>query len=283
MGTLTAIQWTDSTFNAWVGCTKISPGCHSCYAETLAKRIGVKWGKGKPRYRTSEAYWRQPLIWEARAIRQQKRHRVFCASLADWLDPEVDPQWLADLFGVIARTPHLDWQLLTKRPEFWAGRLAEAHVASKKDPFAQAWIAEWLGGKKPLNVWAGVSTENQKMADTRIAYLVQIPARVRFISAEPLLEFLNLSVASASWFTDEQGEGVDWAIVGGESGPGARRCEYGWISGIIAQARTAGRPVFVKQLGSLFYGANERLRFKHKKGGDIDEWPDELKVRQFPR
>lgn len=120
MGSTTKISWCDSTFNPWIGCTKISPACANCYAADMMHRWGKDlWGPGKPRQRTSAANWRQPLKWEAEAARTGIRRKVFCGSLCDCLDPEVPIEWLADLLGLIFRTPHLDWLLLTKRPEMW--------------------------------------------------------------------------------------------------------------------------------------------------------------------
>jgi protein gp37 len=142
------IEWTDHTFNAWIGCTKVSPGCANCYAEARDQRFagGAHWGKGAPRQRTSAANWKQPLRWNRQAVAQQveldnrrkaigapldvcwiaRRPRVFCASLADWLDAEVPIEWLADLLSLIHATPFLDWQLLTKRPENWKARIEAA-------------------------------------------------------------------------------------------------------------------------------------------------------------
>jgi protein gp37 len=115
------IEWTDHTFNPWVGCTNVSPGCDHCYAEAWSKRSGlVKWGKN-PRRRTSEAYWRAPMKWQAASrsfsIQNGRRQRVFCASLADVFENKADAEWRSDLFQLIAATPALDWLLLTKRPQ----------------------------------------------------------------------------------------------------------------------------------------------------------------------
>lgn len=217
-----AIEWTNHTFNPWIGCTKVSPGCLHCYAETLMdKRHGrVKWGKGNPRSRTSESYWRQPVLWDAKAKRSREqaresglelphRPRVFCASLADWLDEEVPIQWLADLLDLIRRTPNLDWLLLTKRPENWRSRLIAAmnwidgngpkepggvpDVYSGPMASTAKMIELWCCDNTPLaNVWIGTTVEDQKRADERIPRLLKIPAKVRFLSCEPLLGPVNL-------------------------------------------------------------------------------------------
>ena len=119
MGEKSAIAWTEATFNPWVGCSKVSAGCTNCYAERdfAIRRKFVEWGPGKPRRRTSEAYWKQPLKWDRQAAKDGVRRKVFCASLADVFDQEVDDSWRDDLFALIRRTPHLDWLILTKRPE----------------------------------------------------------------------------------------------------------------------------------------------------------------------
>lgn len=199
MGENTAIEWADHTFNAWIGCTKVSPGCANCYAEARSARWGdVEWGPGKERRRTSAANWRKPLSWDRAAARDGVRPRVFCASLSDWLDPEVPAEWLADLLGLIADTLHLDWLLLTKRPELWrerledvvrATRVLEAAGAPCPTPLAGA----WLDGGVPANVWVGTTVEDQRRADERIPQLVEIPARVRFLSCEPLLGAVGLT------------------------------------------------------------------------------------------
>lgn len=135
------IEWCDHTFNPWIGCTKVSPGCANCYAEARDKRLdgGAHWGKGAPRRRTSSGNWQHPLQWNRDSIRDQEncrlaiengaamyeipdRPRVFCASLADWLDDDVPIQWLADLLSLIVATPSLDWLLLTKRPQNFTSR-----------------------------------------------------------------------------------------------------------------------------------------------------------------
>lgn len=145
MGDTTKIEWANKTFNCWIGCTKVSPACDHCYAESMAKRYGwAKWGAGEPRKRTSEANWKKPLAWDREAANEGTRPRVFCASLADVFDAEVDPAWRVDLFHLILATPNLNWLLLTKRPQ----------VAKK-------WFES---APVPLNVWLGTTVENQEMA-----------------------------------------------------------------------------------------------------------------------
>jgi protein gp37 len=213
------IEWTDHTFNPWEGCTKVSPGCTNCYAEARNQRFsgGENWGKGAPRRRTSIQNWKQPLKWDREARGEgreslecpsceapwkecdcgfaQRRPRVFCASLADWLDDEVPIEWLADLLKLIHDTPNLDWQLLTKRPQNWRRRVEQVSERFRiaGDAIRMPWATSWLEGDSPENVWLGTSVENQEMADKRIPALLQIPAKVRFLSCEPLLEAVDLS------------------------------------------------------------------------------------------
>ncbi|MEY9880000.1 DUF5131 family protein [Bradyrhizobium sp. USDA 329] len=224
------IEWTDHTFNPWVGCTNVSPGCDHCYAEAWSKRSGlVKWGK-HPRRRTSEAYWRAPLKWQAAAASYQAQHsrrqRVFCASLADVFDNQVDPTWRADLFDLIASTPALDWLLLTKRPQNIAKMLPKA----------------WPDGGMQ-NVWLGSTAEDQVRFDQRWPVLSRVPAVVRFISYEPAIGALRLDRAR-----DLQ---PDWVIAGGESGHGARPMDAAWMRDIVRDCEELGVAPFFKQWGTV--------------------------------
>lgn len=383
------IQWTDHTFNPWWGCAKVSPGCTHCYAETFSRRTGADlWGAGKARRRTSVANWREPVKWDLKArgtldicvhcnapvlvmgmgvecgcgiygtAPKTRRSRVFCASMADWLDADVQAEWLADLLDLIHKTPRLDWLLLTKRPEFWRPRM-EAAVACGLG-HADLWAREWLKGIAPRNVWIGTTVEDQKRADERIPALLQIPARVRFLSCEPLLEAVDLrrylwsasipckcGVTFEAWqaepcgghrvcncrgfaecdhydpgtwslacpscgacickagFPEKQSEPsrgrfdiqrkglnwhspVDWVIVGGESGAMPRPFNLGWARSIVGQCQAAGVPVFVKQFGhrpivEMKGSIPVILPLQDHKGGDWSEWPEDLRVRQFPR
>lgn len=374
MGETTGISWTDATFNPWEGCTKVSPGCTNCYAETRNKRFGGdNWGVGKPRRRTSEANWRQPLKWNREAGRllsgeltadpdKVRRPRVFCASLADWLDPDVPAAWLADLLALICATPNLDWQLLTKRPELWMDRmeLAYAYIAAHCTRYtfkAQQQVAQWMRGNPLPNVWIGCTVEDQRRAEERIHDLTVIPAKVRFLSMEPLLEQVDLGLwlgdydchacnrrfwgddgsrmglkavgfrcdedctstdgtcecsvevcphcqtdngdgnsnATVGPRSDSDEEyhptGIHWVIVGGESGTKARPFNLGWARSIVQQCKAAGVAVFVKQMGDLpvnplsMSAGGEGLRlpaYKAHHGADPSEWPEDLRVQEFP-
>lgn len=330
MSETTKIEWASASWSPWEGCTKVSPGCAHCYAEALNHRFGKdNWGPGKSRRRMSADYWKQPVKWnrdeDHRPQTADHRPRIF-PSLCDWLDEEVPVAVLADFLKLIHDTPNLDWLLLTKRPENWRDRLLAArnYGLQKQGELSVNGVggglaAWWEQGNALANVRLGVSVENQRCADERIPELLKIPAGVRFLSVEPLLEAVDLPAAfrhasgecqvsdfacrmqqSHEW-EREHGRGGWWVIVGGESGPGARPCNVEWIRGVVSQCRAAGVPCFVKQLGSNVFADPQkdllkfvwdahshrindcrRILLKHPKGGDPAEWPADLRVRQFP-
>jgi protein gp37 len=281
MGADSKIEWTDHTFNPWLGCTKISPACANCYAEGWAKRSGlVQWGDQAQRRRTSVTSWKAPLKWNTEAKATGVRRRVFCASLADVFEDRSELlTWRLDLFDLIRQTPHLDWLLLTKRPQnilplVEAGaRTINGDDDSRDDLLF--WLGDWFGVKPPENVWLGTTVENQEQADKRIPELLKIPARVRFLSVEPMLGPINLW----KWLPDSPTDTVDWVIVGGESGPNARPMAAEWLTSLRDQCLLAGVPVFIKQLGAVMA---QKFRCRDPKGGDMSEWPAEYRVRQFP-
>ena len=288
MGSNTKIEWCDCTFNPWIGCTKVSPGCANCYAEAMDHRWGNKrWGVSAERHRTSPANWRQPPKWNRLGQVDGRRRRVFCASLADVFDAEVVHEWRMDLFHLIDATPNLDWLLLTKRPGL-ALRFFDGPGAGFRDQ---------------ANRWHGVSVEDQERADERIPLLVKTPAAVRFLSCEPLLEGLELRrwLCSRACGHDGPDQEIHWVIVGGESGHGARPMELSWARSIVRQCLDTATPCFVKQLGAkpfVWRNGEDRpqlegetiapldkphwLNFADRKGGDPTEWPPELSVREFP-
>ena len=206
-----AIEWTRHTFNPWWGCTKVSPACDHCYAETWAKRTGFDvWGADAPRRRLGDDYWNQPLRWDQDAAQTGRRARVFCASMADVFEWDRALDNLRErLWTLIESTPNLDWLLLTKRP----------HLARRLAPWASVW---------PTHVWLGTTVENQLFADRRIGFLLDVPCRYRFLSCEPLLEPVDLSAHIG---------GLHWVIAGGESGGRARPTHPDWTS----PTRTTGR------------------------------------------
>ncbi len=227
MGENSKIEWTDHTFNPWIGCTKVSPGCDHCYAEAWSKRSGlVQWGNHLRR-RTSESNWQRPVKWDEQApvFKRENGHRprVFCASLADAFDNQADSSWRKDLFALIRECDRLDWLLLTKRPQNIAKMLP----------------SNWGAGYD--NVWLGITAEDQSRFDQRWPLLQQIPAVVRFISYEPAIGPLRLP---------KKGPFPDWLISGGESGGGARPMQPQWARDIIADCRLKGVVPFHKQWGS---------------------------------
>ncbi|QEL14743.1 phage Gp37/Gp68 family protein [Limnoglobus roseus] len=237
------IEWTHHTFNPWIGCTRVSPACDHCYAETWARRYGaVEWGAGKPRKLTSEANWQQPLKWNREAEKTGQRKRVFCASLADVFDNAVSYEWRERLWRLILDTPHLDWLLLTKR-------IGNAdHMLPLKGT--------------PKNVWLGISVVNQREADRDIPKLLKTEANVRFLSMEPLLGPVDLNrIENTDGFhasaLTRQVDGnyyefektIDWVIVGGESGKDARPMSPHWARDLRDQCAVAGVPFLFKQWG----------------------------------
>lgn len=250
MGETTGISWTDHSFNCWWGCQRVSPGCENCYAEAFDKRTGgAHWGPGERRF-FGEKHWAEPLKWNAAAEKAGVRRRVFCASMADVFEDRRDlDAERAKLWPLILATPALDWLLLTKRPE---------------NVPALAPYVVW-----PRNVWIGTTVEDQKRADERIPLLRAVPAAVRFLSAEPLLEPLDLYGRL---------DGIDWVIVGAESGPGARPFKVQWIQDIAGACRHVA--LFIKQIGAA--PADLDIKLRDRKGGDMSEWPEWLRVRQFP-
>lgn len=223
MAEISKIEWTDATFNPWWGCTKVSPACKHCYAETLSKRYGKNvWGKQADRRFLSDNNWAQPLKWNAQAEEDGVRRRVFCASMADVFEDrrELDCE-RTRLFELIEATPFLDWLLLTKR-------IDRVHALAP-------WKATW-----PNNVWLGTTVEDQRRADERLPVLVTIPAVVRFISAEPLLSAIDLK----PWL-----DRLDWVILGGESGAGSRPSHPAWFDAAVRQCTDANVAVHFKQWG----------------------------------
>jgi protein gp37 len=216
------IEWTNHTFNPWIGCTKVSPACDHCYAEQWNIRYekGVNWGPKAPRRRTSEKNWNLPLKWDKQAAASGQRPRVFCASLADVFDNQVDPAWREDLWALIRATPNLDWLLLTKR----------APNIKKMLP------ADWGDGYH--NVWLGTTVENQEEWYKRGKHLTEIPAAVRFLSCEPLLGRIDYG---------RDIRFIDWIIAGGESGPQHRHAEPDWFRAIRDQCVIEGVSFLFKQ------------------------------------
>jgi protein gp37 len=293
--TETKIEWCDYSFNAWWGCTKVSPACDHCYAETWAKRTGFPdlWGVQAGRRTFGEKHWLEPLKWDIKALRMGNvtRPRVFCNSMADVFDNHEGVVLARErLWRLIRATQGLDWLILTKR-------IGNVHKMLPHD---------WEDGYP--NVWLGISVCEQREADRDIPKLLDIPAAVRFLSCEPLLGHIDLfpfhqgsciacagggEVAACGPTTTfpehddglercydcggtglcEDNEGLDWVIVGGESGAGARSMNVDWALNIAAECRSQEIPFFMKQLSQA-----DTKEFK-----DFGSFPEPLRVREWPK
>lgn len=220
------IEWTDHTFNTHWGCSKVSPGCDSCYAENLARRFGYGWGDGSAKRQFDESHWNDLLLWDRKAAAQGVRRRVFTNSMSDLFDRYAPDGVRERHWGYIARTPHLDHLLLTKRV---------GNVVRMVPP-------DWLSpGGWPANVWIGATVVNQEEADRDIPKLATLPASVRFLSMEPLLGEVSLPARYLSQ--------IHWVIVGGESGQRARPMHPAWARSLRDQCAAADIPFFFKQHG----------------------------------
>ena len=239
----TAIEWTDNSLNPIIGCTKIAPGCDNCYAAKSypVKMMGIKWGPGEER-RETKSWEANALRWNRKAAKSGVQAKVFCASLSDICDKEW-PDGVRDrLWDLIRLTPHLTWQLLTKR-----------------STLINKYIPEDI--RTLRNVWLGVSVEDRMHGVRRIHDLLDTECNLRWLSVEPLLEDLDL------W--PHELEGIGWVVIGGESGPGARKLDGVWVERIINSCREAKVPVFFKQWG---VGAG------HHGGCDLNG----IEIKEFP-
>ncbi|MBH8566756.1 phage Gp37/Gp68 family protein [Nostoc sp. CENA67] len=317
---MTTIQWTDETWNLIVGCSRISPGCERCYAATAAKSARLQqfpqYQKVKDWDGTVEFVESQLL----KPLRWKKPKRIFVCSMSDLFHENVPDEWIDKVLAVASLCPQHTFQILTKRPHRALQYLTRENrfafidyqayeiLRAGRTPYTREHPVVSLPLK---NCWIGTTVENQAMANKRIPTLLQIPAAARFLSCEPLLEAIDLSEwlicpecqGEQLWYEKRTGprlgvagrkqcfkckdkrfySDLSWAIIGGESGPGARPCSIDWIRSAARQCQEAEIPVFVKQLGSnccvmpgLAFGYSDR------KGGDIAEFPEDLKMRQFP-
>jgi len=276
MGADSKIQWTHHTFNCWWGCVEDGPECDNCYARTFAKRTGHDvWGLGDRRF-FGEKHWAELAKWNASAEKAGERRRVFCGSMMDigeCRSDEVGERMDAErrkLWPLVERCAWLDFLLLTKRPQNMPRVMPES----------------WLE-RTPANVWIGTTAGTKAGWEKRIKHLRKLNPAVRFVSVEPQLEDLETVDLS----------GIHWVIQGGESGGKARGFFLNWAAGLRDQCKAAGVAYFAKQLGARAYlsgpgllddddpEANDIVRFplKDSHGGDWDEWPAELRVREFPR
>lgn len=315
----TNIQWTDETWNPVTGCTKVSQGCKNCYAEKVFPRAYSKdqWPNGDGTFRPRRftdvechpARLAAPLSWK-------KPRRVFVNSMSDLFHEDVPFEFIDEVFAVMALRTRHTFQVLTKRPERMreymsgdrTGVLEQAFetVANRHGDVAGSVAHENVQarGWPPPNVWLGVSVEDQATADERIPLLLETPAALRWVSYEPALgpvDFRCVKVGAsrslyrANALTGDgfDGRPLDWIVVGGESGPGARPFDIEWARSTVRQCKDAGVACFVKQLGARVTGQIEHpdnegygvvaARLNDRKGGDMDEWPKDLRVREWPR
>jgi protein gp37 len=247
MAERTGISWADHTFNPWIGCTKVSGACERCYAEDWNERYGLApgWGPGVPRHRTSRATWRGPVTWNRRAAITGIRPRVFCASLADVLDNEVDPQWRVDLFALWRSTPNLRWMVLTKR------------IGNAVRMLPPDWPMS--------NVGLMATLENQEVWNRDWPKLAALPAPWRGVSVEPMLGPVDIGDARP-----------DWIICGGESGAGYRPIDPAWVRSLRDQCAQNGITFHFKQWGGRTSKANGCML----DGREWKDFPPVLKSRE---
>lgn len=267
MGEKTAIAWTDHTFNPVWGCMKVGPGCDFCYAEVWASRFGANMWGPKAVYREfTDKHWNEPLKWNRKAEAEGVRRRVFCASMADVFDKRWPAGVRARLWNLIKATPWLDWQLVTKR------------IGNAPDMLPQ----DWGGGYQ--NVWLVPTIVNQDEADRDLPKLFHVPAKVYGVSYEPALGPVQWGGYLFPYKTRD-GKHLHWIIGGGESNQrGMRECRIEWLEDTAAQCRAYGVAYFNKQIGAMptYHGAPYPLP-QRSKGDNPDEWPESIRVREFPR
>lgn len=217
----TKIAYCHATFNPWMGCSKVSPGCENCFAERWAKRTGmVEWGPGKPRRRTSESYWKQPLKWNNQAQKEGTHYRVL-ADLCDVFDQEVQDQDRGSFLCLVNDTPNLDWLILTKRIQM-----------------AKDYYDRWKSIS--ANIWLGITVCNQEESDRDIPILLRIPAAMRWLSIEPMLGPVVIK--------DLTFGAIQWIVCGCESGPKARPMNSNWVRDLRDQCAKALIPFYLKQM-----------------------------------
>lgn len=264
MGKDSKIEWCDHTFNPVWGCVKCDPGCENCYANSLASRFGYDvWGPEKPRRLFGEKHWNEPRRWDKQAAKQGIKAKVFCGSMCDVFEIHANNEWQRKLdvereklWGLINKTPNLIWMLLTKRPENVLGLIPDV---------------------MPKNVWMGVSV-SEPNGMRRVEELAKIPARVRFLSVEPMI-----GMVWASRY-------IDWVIIGGESEQHgkARPLPISSAADLIEQCDHLAIPVFVKQMGTHWAkrtkvdGWKTAYELGDRKGQDMSYWHEMFHRREFP-
>ena len=316
---MSKIEWTEATWNPIVGCSKTSPGCEKCYAIPLAHRLGSNPAShyaGTTRRSGGKTQWTGKIALAPEKtltapLRRRKPTMYFVNSMGDLFHEDVEEEWINAVFAVMAVAQKHCFQVLTKRADRMqdyvrrTGRTIHwLETAARKLGYTLQFESTGLVPWPLPNVWLGVSAEDQQRADERIPLLLETPAAVRFVSAEPLLGPIDLAFLHSNpkkpgdlWnaLTGAMGQDgatyyhpipnvkLDWVIVGGESGPGARPMQPDWARSIVEQCSAAHVPVFVKQLGSVFADALAARGYRYdRKAGDIRGWPDDLRVREMP-
>lgn len=290
----TKIEWAEETWNPVTGCTPISEGCANCYARRMAKRLAGRYGY--PAYdpfkvTVHPGRLNDPLRW-------RKPRMIFVCSMGDLFHPDVPFEFIDRVFAVMFCNPQHTFLVLTKRPEnvqvYFTNLLKDSYNPKRvliKDEIG--WGNYWVPWPLP-NLWLGVTAENQARADERIPILLQIPAAVRFVSVEPMLGPVDLSACKpfdGECYCQEEPDGckprlangcpeaaIDWVIVGGETGPGARPMHPDWVRSLVLQCKNAGVPIFVKQMGSVWAKAHSSDRASNRP----EEWPEDLRIRELP-
>lgn len=309
------IAWTEATWNPVSGCTKVSEGCRNCYAERdwprLSKIVPAYTGRSFEDVACHFDRLDQPLRW-------RRPRKIFVNSMSDLFHPDVPESFIDRVFGIMAlccQTSRHAFQILTKRPE----RMRDYLSQDRREKWAH-FAVDYYGGdpggffarvayrEEPLpNVWLGVSVEDQESADERIPLLIGVPAAVRWVSIEPMIGPVDFKEVPVGMFgplrphggTGQETPKLDWVVVGGESGPNARPMEDEWVRKIVYACERAHVPLFVKQLGAAYSdpvdgiaGASLKIpeeaiyllkrRLKHRSGADPEEWPEGLRVREWP-
>ena len=256
MGENSKISWTDHSWNCWIGCTKVSPGCERCYAEADQdlKYHRAKWGKDQPRSKTKT--WGDPLKWNKKALAEGERKKVFVNSLSDFFDTELTDEWRNEAIKIMHQCSMLDFLLLTKRSTYM------------RDYFSNHIM--------PFNVWPGVTVENQEYTK-RIPNLQAIQNHpIKWLSVEPILGEIDLHPYLSG------PDAISWVIVGGESGEGARQVDLGWMRYLKEQCEEADVAFFCKQLGENWKDGDIETKTPGKKWDVIAEFPEELRIQQYP-
>lgn len=234
----TKIPWCTETLNPFFGCTKVSPGCNSCYAEVMAKRLK---GMGQSNYREviENGHWSGDFNYDpdvmVKAYKWKKPRMIFVNSMSDTFHEYFSRQWILQIMNVVAMNPQHTFLILTKRAERMYGYFEGLEISS------------------PLpNLWLGVTVENQEQANERVPYLLATPAAKRFVSVEPMLgkiDLINVWDHHYRLFSLKQLGFIDWVICGGESGPKARPMHPEWVRFLQIQCKVASTPFFFKQWG----------------------------------